>query len=142
MTWRNTSILTPHNDVVIVPNAVIGRSRVTNFSAHDARHVTVIPVTVVGSADMAIVEQCAQQAARDVVAQVDGVVREEDPVIRFASYGVAGIQVNAAIHVESYAERVPVRHEYLKRMHANLVSAGVEMPTQTVVGAESTSARG
>ena len=37
VTWRNTTIVTPSNDVIIVPNAVLGRRDITNFSTLTVR---------------------------------------------------------------------------------------------------------
>ncbi len=41
VTWRNTTIKMLSNDLVIVPNATIGKSLVTNFTSLEEQHVLV-----------------------------------------------------------------------------------------------------
>ena len=128
VTWRNTTILTPSDDLVIVPNSVLGRAIITNYTTGSCEHVVVVPVTVASSADPAVVEQLAREVATEVVAEVEGAVHESEPAVRFANSGPAGLQINAAIRVRSYPERLPVRHEYLKRLQRRLIAEGIEPP--------------
>ena len=131
VTWRNTTILTPSDDIVIVPNSVLGRAIITNYTTGSCEHVVVVPVTVASSADPAAVERLAREVATEVVADVEGAVRGAEPAVRFATSGPAGLQVNAAIRVRSYPERLPVRHEYLKRLQQRLIAEGIEAPLVT-----------
>jgi small-conductance mechanosensitive channel len=128
VTWRNTTILTPSDDVVIVPNSVLGRAIITNFTTGSCEHVVVVPVTVSTTADPATVERLARAVATEVVTEVEGAVPEQEPTVRFATSGPAGLQINAAIRVRSYPDRLPVRHEYLKRLQVRLIAEGIEAP--------------
>ncbi|HSK46501.1 MAG TPA: mechanosensitive ion channel family protein, partial [Coriobacteriia bacterium] len=126
VTWRNTTIVTPSNDLIIVPNAIIGRSRITNFSSLSGEHVLVVPFVVSASADTAIVEQCVREIAEQVASTAEGVVAQAEPTVRFAAVTPTGMQVNAGIRVHSYPDRIPVRHEFIKRLLPRLHAEGIE----------------
>jgi small-conductance mechanosensitive channel len=126
VTWRNTTVLTPNNDVVIVPNSVLGRSLITNFSTHGAEHVLVVPVTVSARADTALVERIAREVAAQVLAEVDGAVPDAEASVRFAAVGPTGVQVNTALRVRSYPERILVRHEFIRRLQERFAAEGVD----------------
>lgn len=132
VTWRNTAILTPSNDVVIVPNAVLGRAQVTNFTTLDCEHVVVIPVSVSPDADLALVERCAREVAETVVATCEGAVSDAEPAVRFAAVTTSGVQVNTAIWVRSYPDRLAVRHEFIKQLLARFEAEGVLTLTAAV----------
>lgn len=126
VTWRNTAIRKVTNDVVIVPNAVIGRSRVTNFSSLDPMHAFTLSVPVPLTADPAEVERIAIDVAKTVIADVDGPVQPQEPSVRFAAYVPPNATLNITIKVGSYPERIGVRHELIKRLQAAFSEAGIE----------------
>lgn len=126
VTWRNTTILTATNDVVIVPNAVLGRSRITNFSTVDVEHVLTLPVIVPPGTDANLLERCVSEVALEVCREVPGTVREVEPSVRFAAMTPAGLQVNVGLRVASYPERVLVRHELIRRLQVRLAAEGIE----------------
>lgn len=128
VTWRNTTIRKVTNDVVIVPNAVIGRSRVTNFSSLDPMHAFTLSVPVPLDADPTEVERIALEVVTAVVAETDGAVRSHEPSVRFAAYVPPNATLNITVHVESYPHRIAVRHELIKRLLTAFADAGLAMP--------------
>ncbi len=135
VTWRNTAIRTPSNDVVIVPNAVIGRSRVTNFTTLDCEHVLVVPLQVAPDVDLELVERIATEVAASVMHDCEGVVPDAKPTVRFAAFTPAGVQVNTAIRVLTYPDRIAVRHEFIKRLLERFAAEGVHTPAASVLAA-------
>lgn len=125
VTWRNTTIRTPANDIIIVPNAMIGRSRITNFSTLSCEHVLVVPVTVHADADLTAIERVMRTTAEEVAREVQGVVKGATPRVRFANITAEGIQVNAALRVRTYGDRASVRHEFIGRLHTHLAEEGL-----------------
>lgn len=133
VTWRNTTIMTPSNDLIVVPNSIIGRSRITNFSTLSGEHVLIVPIAIAAHGDTALVERCVQEAAEEVSASVEGVVADTPPTVRFAAVTQAGIQVNVGIRVASYPERIPVRHELIKRVQQRFAAEGIEFASGMAV---------
>jgi small-conductance mechanosensitive channel len=128
VTWRNTAIQRASGELVIVPNSVIGRSLVTNFSRGTIDWGMSIPVTVAYGADLDTVERIALEVAQNVIATVEGAVATEQPIVRFADLTPPTITFNTVIRVTSYPDRMLVRSEYIKRLHERLAEEGVEAP--------------
>jgi len=135
VTWRNTTIITPSNDLIVVPNSIIGRSRITNFSTLSGEHVLVVPIAIAANADTALVERCIQEVAEQITTNVEGVVADAPPTVRFAAVTQAGIQVNVGIRVGSYPERIPVRHELIKQVQQRFAAEGIELASGGIVPA-------
>jgi small-conductance mechanosensitive channel len=61
--WRTTRVLTPRNNIIIVPNTKITSAVLTNFSLPDPRTVADIPILVSPQADVNLVRELALRAA-------------------------------------------------------------------------------
>ena len=66
VTWRNTTLLAPSNDTLIIPNTIIATTLVTNFTADDEEHVEAVPFTVTYGSDLDEVRRVAVKVAREV----------------------------------------------------------------------------
>lgn len=128
VTWRNTTIRKVSNDVVIIPNAVIGRSRITNFSSLDAMHAFTLSVPVPLTAEPAEIERIALEVAKGVIGDVPGTIQPQEPSVRFAAYVPPNATLNITVKVDSYPERIAVRHELIKRLVHAFAEAGIEAP--------------
>lgn len=128
VTWRNTAVQRLSNEVVIVPNSVIGRSVVTNFSSGGTEYVLGVPLTVDYGSDLELVERIALEVARDVVETVEDCVAEAEPSVRFAGIAPPTVTVNTLIRVTSYPARAAVRHEFIKRLQRRLREENIEAP--------------
>jgi small-conductance mechanosensitive channel len=129
VTWRNTTLRSPSNDLVIVPNSVVARAQITNFTADDEQHTAVIPFTVKYGSDLEDVKRVALGVARDVRDQLPGTIKEYEPTVRFRAFGPEGIAAAVTIRVERYQERLPIVSALVERLHSNLAEQGFEFGT-------------
>lgn len=128
VTWRDTTIRKATNDIVIVPNAVLARATVTNFSTGDPTYVLVIPVSFASASDPDAIVRIALEVAREVVASVPEAVADEEPGVRFAEFAPPAASCNVTIRCVGYQERIAVRHEFIRRLAQRFASEGVEAP--------------
>lgn len=128
VTWRNTTVKLLSNDLVIVPNATIGKSLVTNFTGLDEQHIMWIEVGVSYSSDLDLVERVTLQVARGVQAEVEGAVRDHEPLLRYRGFGDSSIGLIVSLRASAYTDRWPLRHEFIKRLHRTYAEAGIEIP--------------
>ena len=70
VTWRNTTVQKLTNDVALVPNSVLARATVTNFTTLDPEFVLLIPVSFASAGDPDQVERIALEVAREVIAEM------------------------------------------------------------------------
>lgn len=134
VTWRNTTIKLLSNDLVIVPNSVIGRSRVTNFTSMDEQHTIVVPFQVPYSADLARIEALVLDAAREVLAADPEGVPEHAPECMFKAFGDSAIQAQATMRARAYGARPRLTDAFVRALHARFREAGIEfaMPVRDV----------
>jgi small-conductance mechanosensitive channel len=126
VTWRNTTLRSPSNDLVIVPNSIIARSQITNFTANSEEHVVAIPFTIAYGTDLDRVREVATATAAEVRDELEGAVRDFEPACRFRALGPEGVTAAVTIRVERYQERLPIVSELVQRLHARFGEAGIE----------------
>lgn len=128
VTWRNTTVQKASNDVVIVPNSVLARATVTNFSTLDPEFVLLVPVSFASAGDPDAVERIALDVAREVIAACPEAVPGQEPGARFAELTPPAAVLNIAIRCRTYQDRIPVRHEFIRRLSKRFLEEGIEAP--------------
>ena len=126
VTWRNTTLLAPANDMVVIPNSVIATTLVTNFSAVDEEHVEAIPFSVAFGSDLDAVKRIALKVAREVRDAHSDAVDEYDPACRFRGFGPEGISAVVTVRVTRFQDRLPVVSDIVERLHRELAEQGVQ----------------
>jgi small-conductance mechanosensitive channel len=128
MNWRNTTIKMLSNDLIIVPNSVIGKSRIVNFTSVDEQHIIWVGVSVAYDSDLDQVERVCTEVAHEVLETLDCAVTDFEPLLRFEEFGDSGIQVRVALKSVSYADRGVVRTAFIKRLHSEFAAQGIHIP--------------
>jgi small-conductance mechanosensitive channel len=137
--WRTTTLRTSVDNLVIVPNATLAQSIVTNYKLpHDAVAVLVEFGVTYGS-DLDKVEAVALEVAAEVVRDLEPTLKHIDSLIRFPEFGGSQVTGMAILHVSEFNRQWPMRSEFVKRLHARFNKEGIEFafPTRTVYMADS-----
>ena len=129
--WRSTWICQPNNTTVVIPNKLLVNSRVTNFFYPDAQLAVSVVVPVHYAADLQKVEQVTLEVARDVHKNVPGGVAAVEPVLRYQSFGDAGIQLNVVLRASDFSSGALLKHEFIKRLHRRYAAEGIVLPYVT-----------
>ena len=129
VTWRNTTLLAPGNDMVIIPNSVVANSLITNYSAADEEHIEAISFTVAFGSDLEAVKDTALKVARQVCATHPEAVDEYDPICRFRAFGPEGISAVVTIRVTRFQDRLEVVSDLVEGLHRELAETGVSFGT-------------
>ena len=134
VTWRNTTIEMVSNDLVIVPNALIAKSRIVNFTSLDEQHIVVVPVGIAYDSDLEHVERVTAAVASATQREINGAVSDWEPPVRFHEFGDSAMNLRIVLRVERYDMRYPVLHAFIKRLHAAYAAEDIEIPyPQTTV---------
>lgn len=128
MNWRNTTIKMLSNDLIIVPNSVIGKSRIVNFTSVDEQHVIWVAVGVSYDSDLDQVERVCMDVAREVLGALECAVTDYEPLLRFDEFGESAIQVRVSLKSISYGDRGIVRSAFVKRLHDRFATEGIHIP--------------
>lgn len=128
MTWRNTTILTLNNSMVIVPNSKLAQAIITNFSLPEGRVSLSVPVGVSYGSDLDQVERIALEVGREIMAEFPGGISEFEPAVRFQAFGDSSINFSVALGAQAFADQYQIRHEFLKRLKSRFDAEGIEIP--------------
>lgn len=118
----NTTLTTPDNRRVIVPNNQITTAVITNYSANDTRRIDMI----IG-VDYANELKVARSTMEKVIAAHDKVLKDPAPVVLLME--LADSSVNFAVRPwVSTVDYWVVRNELLEQIKAELEAAGCSIP--------------
>jgi len=117
-----TSLNTPDNRRVIVPNGQITSGVITNFSAHDTRRIDLI----IG-VDYGDNLQTARDAIDRVIRGHEKVLKDPEPVILLMNLGDSSVDFAVRPWVAS-ADYWVVRSELMSQIKSALESAGCSIP--------------
>lgn len=128
ISWRITTIRTPGNNLVLVPNAKLADAIVTNFHAIDSELSLLVPISVAYDSNLAQVEDVTLRIARETLQQVQGGVDSYEPLIRYSGLGDSAINFNVVLRVREWGDQALVRHEFLRRILIGYAQEKIEIP--------------
>ena len=131
ITWRNTTIKSLSNNMVIVPNSKIASAIITNFDLPEREMSLSVQVGVGYENDLEDVERIALGVAKNIMETVPGGVPEFEPSVRYAATGESGIILSVNLRVREFTSQYVVKHEFLKMLmkrfqEQNIVMASPE----------------
>lgn len=126
--WRNTTIRTLPNNLVIIPNTKLASTIVTNYSLPESETAILVPVGVSYDSDLERIERVTREVARDVLQTVSGGVPDFEPLIRYQTFGDSSIQFTVVLRGRTYPDQHLLRHEFIKRLHRRYQEEGIEIP--------------
>lgn len=127
--WRSTRIRLLPNNLVVVPNAKLAQSIITNYHLPEPRMSLSIPVSVSYAADPDRLEQVLVEEATKAASEVPGLLAEPAPLVRFIpGFGNYSLDFTLICSVASFVDQYLVQHELRKRILRRLRAEGIEIP--------------
>ncbi|HKK09157.1 MAG TPA: mechanosensitive ion channel family protein [Gemmatimonadota bacterium] len=127
--WRNTTIRSRIDDhEIIVPNAKLANTIVTNYARPSKPYWVRVQVGVSYDSDLERVEEVTLEVARDVLEALEAGFGEEGPVLRYEAFGDSAIAFAVRMRVRDWSDQFRVRHAFIKRLHARYGEEGIEIP--------------
>ena len=128
VTWRNTTIRRASGEVVIVPNSVLGKSSVINFSRNNQAYKLIIPTTVAYGSDPAKVELIALNIANRLMQSSPDAYKADEPTVRFTQTDPSGITFNTVLPVMSYNDQWIIKSQFIEALQKAFEAEGIEGP--------------
>ena len=126
--WRNTTIRTLPNNVVIVPNNKLASAVITNYYQPGKDLSVQVQVGVSYGSDLEKVEKVTIEVGREVMRQVKGGVPEFDPFLRYHTFGDSSILFSVTLRGQEFTDQYLVKHEFIKRLQRRYAQEGIEIP--------------
>ncbi len=128
ITWRNTILRHPTNNLIIVPNSKLSTSIITNFHMPQPELNVIVPVGVSYESDLEKVERTTLEVARQVQREVEGGVPDFEPRVRYTSFGDFSINFNVILRAKDFESQHLLRHEFIKRLKRRYEEEGIRIP--------------
>lgn len=131
VTWRNTTIRTLPNNLVVIPNSRLAAAMLTNYH-RPAREVSVLVDAGVGyGSDLQRVEEVTLDVARQVLRRVQGGVSDFDPMVFYREFSDFRVEFTVVLRAREYVDRFRLKHEFIKALHQRYREEGIEIPSAT-----------
>lgn len=131
MNWRNTTIKTPTENMVVIPNQKFASSTITNYAQPFAECSIAIPIGVSYDSDLDHVEKVTVTVATEVLQETEGGVTSFEPFVRYLSFAESSINFNVILRVKTVTDQHLIRHEFIKRLHVRYQQEGIIIPFPT-----------
>ncbi|MGB3635409.1 MAG: mechanosensitive ion channel family protein [Rubrobacteraceae bacterium] len=128
ISWRNTTIRSLANNMIIVPNSALSTSIVTNYYQPEQQMSVLIPVGVSYASDLDHVERVSVEVATEIMTEIEGGVPEEEPFIRYNNFGESSIDFTMIMQTTEVVNQYLIKHEFIKRLHKRYGREGIEIP--------------
>ena len=126
--WRYTTMRTQANNLVVVPNAKLGQTIITNFQLPSQPLSIIVEFGVAYGSDLERSQAIAQDVAARVMAEMQPDITEWEPVVRFSGFGDSDVQAIAIMRVVDFGDQYALKSEFIKRLHARFAEEGIEFP--------------
>ena len=130
--WRASRLRELSNNTVLIPNAKLSQSIVTNYHLPQQELAIVIEASVDYGSDLDRVERITADVARDVMHTVPGAVSTFEPFIRFHTLGDPGIGFSVILRAREFVDQHLIKHEFLKRLHRRYAAEGITIPIRAI----------
>ncbi len=123
MNWRATHLLSGEGNIVIVPNAVAAKAKITNSSRPAALNGVTITLEITLEARPGVVLEALNRALKSVRA----VLADPAPYASVKSAGTQSLQYQATAYVDDASKKLAVTNELYDLSYRHLLAAGVDM---------------
>lgn len=131
ISWRTTTLRTPNNHLILVPNSKFADSIITNYSLPDPMSIITLSIGVPYESDPRRVDTILRDEARRLVSEIPELVKDFDPTVRLQAFGDSALQFNVVLRVRDYDAQFAVWGELHQRLFARLEREGIHIPFPT-----------
>jgi small-conductance mechanosensitive channel len=129
ISWRSTALRALANNMIVVPNAKLAQTIVTNYNLPERRMSLLIPVSVSYDCDPELVERVLVEEATLGAAEIPGLLAEPAPFVRFIpGFGDSSLNFTLICQVGEFVDQYLAQHELRKRIFRRFRKEGIEIP--------------
>jgi len=131
--WSDTYIQELANNLIIIPNALMTNTILTNFYRPEPEFSLLFDMGVSYDSDLAQIERLVIAVGEEVHAQVPGGIATVPPLVRFNVFGETSVRFTVILRVRTFVDQFLVQHEFMKRLQARFAAEGLPPPTPVQV---------
>jgi small-conductance mechanosensitive channel len=119
--WRSTSVHTPANNIVVLPNSALAKVGLTNLTRPDESHQIVLPLRIAATHRPAIVEEVIRTALQTC----QYIVQDPASLVAVKGMDAVAIEIELLFRVTSPAGRTLARNEVIDVVHQQCAAKGL-----------------
>jgi small-conductance mechanosensitive channel len=123
MNWRATHLLTSQGNIVIVPNAVAAKAKITNSNRPPTLHGVTVTLEITPEARPSVVLAALERA----LAGARAVIADPAPYAIVKRTTVMSVQYEATGYVDDMGKKLAVTNELYDLCYRQLQAAGIEL---------------
>jgi small-conductance mechanosensitive channel len=132
ITWRSTSISSPAQNIIIVPNAKVAAATITNYAAPDSEVAFAIQVSAAYTGDLDKIESITLEVAKKIMNEIPGGVPGYEPSVRFNTFGDVGILFSVSFKAREWNAHYLIKHEFIKALQKRYAEESISIPVKTI----------
>lgn len=117
-----TTLVTPDNKIVMIPNGTLANGTITNYSAKELRRVD-FNFSISYDADV----EKAKRVIWDVIINTKNVLDEPSPFVRLKEYGSSAVDITTRVWVKN-ADYWTVYFDMMESIKEEFAKANIEIP--------------
>jgi Small-conductance mechanosensitive channel len=121
---RSTRLLTLDNKVIIIPNADISKSRISNYSEPDPRLRYTVKVRVAYHSDVARASALLKKIATDI----EGVLKDPAPIVYIDSLGEYSVNLVMLVWGQNFRKNWDIPDKIYQQALKLFAGEGIEIP--------------
>ena len=125
--WRSTRIRTMVDNLLIIPNAKLADSNITNYSMPKQDLNIWVPCGVSYESDLKKVEKVTLEVAKKIQQDTPGAVKYYEPIFRYREFGDSNINFITVLRAEEPMSRFIVRNEFIKALKERFDKEKIEI---------------
>jgi small-conductance mechanosensitive channel len=122
-TWRSTHLLTPENNIVVLPNSFLAKLGLTNISRPDETHQVILPLRVKPTRPPSFVTEMMRQA----MIGANNIVHDPAPVVALKGVDAFAIEIELQFRVRRPSDRIPARNELIDLVYRQCTATGISL---------------
>jgi len=125
--WRSTRIRMLTDNLLIIPNGKLAESNIINYSMPKQDFSIWVPCGVAYESDLKKVEKISLEVAKQIQKDVEGAVKDFEPIFRYREFGDSNINFIVVLRVIEPMKRFVVRNEFIKALKQRFDEEGIEI---------------
>ncbi len=126
--WRNTSLRTLLDNIIVVPNSKISSTITTNYSSSQKSLYFKVLVGVHYDSDLEFVEKVTLEVADEVLSKYPSIPKSYKPRVRYCEFADSSINFYVWLASNSYENEFLIQHHFIKELHKRYKKENIEIP--------------
>ena len=126
--WRSVWVKMLPNNIVIVPNSVLAKSKIINYYYPEKQLSVPVECSVHYDSDLDKVERVALEEARKILTRHEWGVDDYETFVIFTKFDSSSINFTVMLRAKEYFNRFFIKSAFIKALHTRFKQEGIVIP--------------